>query len=143
MPLLIPGQIEMKSGSALTEFTAIGLKFADGTEIPADVIVFATGYATGMKQSASQLLDPEVAEKLDESWLLDEEGNPRGSWKPIGRKSALFEASKGEKILTSLDPNVWFCPGDISHSRFFSRFIALQIKAEVEGKPFIPYTRKF
>ncbi|KAH7045367.1 putative potassium transport flavoprotein [Macrophomina phaseolina] len=115
----------MKSGSALTEFTAIGLKFADGTEIPADVIVFATGYATGMKQSASQLLDPEVAEKLDESWLLDEEGNPRGSWKPIGHS------------------NIWFCPGDISHSRFFSRFIALQIKAEVEGKPFIPYTRKF
>lgn len=43
-----------------------------------------------MKLAVSKLLDPEVASKLDECWLLDREGNPRGSWKPIGRKSSRF-----------------------------------------------------
>jgi hypothetical protein len=43
-----------------------------------------------MKMAVCKLLDPEVADKLDECWLLDREGNPRGSWKPIGRKSSTF-----------------------------------------------------
>ncbi|KAL6705095.1 hypothetical protein ACN47E_007354 [Coniothyrium glycines] len=123
--MIIDGKIEVKSGSALAEYTAQGLKFADGSEIAADVIVFATGYAHDMKVSVARLLDAEVAEKLDESGYLDEEGNPRGSWKPIGH------------------PNIWFCPGDISHSRFFSRFVALQVKADVEGTPLIPYDVRY
>ncbi|PSN61546.1 flavin-containing monooxygenase, partial [Corynespora cassiicola Philippines] len=121
--MIIDGRIDVKSGVALSEFTNKGLKFADGTELEADIIVFATGYSTDMRLAISKILDPETVNQLDETWRLDEEGNPRGSWKPIGH------------------PNIWFCPGDISHTRFFSRFIALQVKAEVEGSPFVPYER--
>ncbi|KAH7145364.1 flavin-containing monooxygenase [Dactylonectria estremocensis] len=122
--MIIDGKIKVKSGSLVASFTSHGLGFTDGTEIPADVVVFATGYESDMKLAVSKLLDPEVADKLDECWLLDEEGNPRGSWKPIGH------------------PNIWYCPGDIGTSRFFSRFLALQIKADVEETPFVPYDRR-
>ncbi|KAF5002470.1 hypothetical protein FDECE_10629 [Fusarium decemcellulare] len=123
--MIIDGKIKIKSRSPITGFNTNGLSFADGTELPADVVVFATGYESNMKLAVSKLLEPEVADKLDECWLLDHEGNPRGSWKPIGH------------------PNIWYCPGDIGTSRFFSRFLALQIKAEVEGAPFIPYNNRF
>jgi len=39
-----------------------------------------------------------------------------------------------------LDKNFWFCFGDLGNIRFFSRFIALQIKADIAGIPFKPYT---
>lgn len=138
----------MKSGSLIKGFTSHGLAFTDDTEIPADVVVFATGYESDMKLAVSKLIDPEVADKLDECWLLDEEGNPRGSWKPIGRK--YFAPCRGRNLmavtvgnlLTKIDPNIWYCPGDIGTSRFFSRFVALQIKAEVEGTPFVPYDKR-
>ncbi|KAG5764316.1 hypothetical protein H9Q72_007606 [Fusarium xylarioides] len=115
--------IKVKSGSQITGFNSHGLSFADGSKVSADVVVFATGYESNMKLAISKLLDPEVADQLDECWLLDREGNPRGSWKPVGH------------------PNIWYCPGDIGTSRFFSRFLALQIKAEVEGTPFRPYDK--
>ncbi|KAM5382928.1 hypothetical protein BFJ70_g13532 [Fusarium oxysporum] len=121
--MIIDGKIKVKSGSPLTGFNSRGLSFADGSKVSADVVVFATGYESNMKMAVCKLLDPEVADKLDECWLLDREGNPRGSWKPIGH------------------PNIWYCPGDIGTSRFFSRFLALQIKAEVEGTPFRPYDK--
>lgn len=41
---IIDGDIKIKSGSTIESFTENGLRFADGTELQADVIVFATGY---------------------------------------------------------------------------------------------------
>jgi len=38
-----------------------------------------------------------------------------------------------------LDKNFWFCFGDLANVRFFSRFIALQVKADLAGVPFKPY----
>lgn len=32
--------------------------------------------------------------------------------------------------------------GPFGHSRFFSRFISLQVKAELAGTPLVLYTRK-
>jgi len=40
-----------------------------------------------------------------------------------------------------IDKGFWFCWGDMGNTRFFSRFIALQIKADIEGVPFEPYTK--
>ncbi|KAF2185908.1 FAD/NAD(P)-binding domain-containing protein [Zopfia rhizophila CBS 207.26] len=128
--LIGDGKIKVKSGSAPVSYAANGLKFDDGTELEADIIVFATGYEGNMRLTASKIVEPKIAEKLDDCWQLDKEGEPRGAWKPIGRK-----------VDQSEDPNVWYCPGDIALTRYHSRFLALQIKAEVEGNPFIPYER--
>jgi hypothetical protein len=34
-----------------------------------------------------------------------------------------------------IDPGIWYVGGAIGHSRYFSRFVALQIKAMVMGNP--------
>jgi hypothetical protein len=40
---IVNGDIKVKSGSAIEKFTERGLKFADGSELDADLVVFATG----------------------------------------------------------------------------------------------------
>lgn len=43
-------------------------------------------------------------------------------------------------MLTSFaDPNIWFTGGNLGLARFFSRFVAMQIKADVEGFPLPVY----
>ena len=38
------GKIKLKSGPQIEKFTEGGIKFDDGTELEADVVIFATGY---------------------------------------------------------------------------------------------------
>ena len=80
------GLIKVKSGAQITEFTAKGLAFDDGTTLEADIIIFATGYEGNMKMLAAPLLEEQVASKLHDYWKVDDEGEIRGAWKPIGRK---------------------------------------------------------
>ena len=44
--LIIDGKIKIKQGIEATSVNARSLSFADGTELPADEIVFATGYSS-------------------------------------------------------------------------------------------------
>lgn len=41
--------------------------------------------------------------------------------------------------LMTTDPAIWHTSGDLGMSRLFSRFLAFQIKADLEGAPFEPY----
>jgi hypothetical protein len=41
--LIIDGKIKLKNDSEIERFTAGGLRFKDGSELAADVVVFATG----------------------------------------------------------------------------------------------------
>lgn len=43
--MIIDGDIKLKQGTEIERFTEKGLKFADGSELEADVVLFATGYA--------------------------------------------------------------------------------------------------
>ncbi|KAF2733891.1 flavin-containing monooxygenase [Polyplosphaeria fusca] len=123
--LIGEGKIKVKSGSSPVSFSKTAMKFEDGSEMEADVVVFATGYETNMRVPASELVSADVAEKLDDVWRLDDEAQPRGAWKPIDQ------------------PNFWYCPGDLALSRFHSRFVALQVKAELQGNAFEPYKKRF
>ncbi len=40
---IIDGKIKLKNDSQIKEFTASGLKFENGSELPADVVIFCTG----------------------------------------------------------------------------------------------------
>ena len=40
---MIDGKIKLKNNATLESFTETGLKFDDGSELPADVVVFCTG----------------------------------------------------------------------------------------------------
>lgn len=41
--LIIDGKVKLKSGVPIQEFVEDGIKFEDGTFVPADVVVVATG----------------------------------------------------------------------------------------------------
>jgi cation diffusion facilitator CzcD-associated flavoprotein CzcO len=85
------GLIKVKSDAALTGFTETGLVFSDGSKLDADVVVFATGFEGNMRLAAKDLVGEKVGEKLEDWWGVDEEGELRGAWKPIGRKYSLSD----------------------------------------------------
>ncbi len=95
----------------------------DGTRLPADVIVYATGYGS-MNGWAAKLISQEVADRVGKCWGLGSdttkdpgpwEGELRNMWKPT-RQDAL-----------------WFHGGNLHQSRHYSLYLALQLKARMEG----------
>ena len=123
--LVIDGSIKLKSGkgAAVQELTETGVSFADGTELPADLIVYATGYGS-MNGWAADLISQEVADKVGKVWGLGSnttkdpgpwEGEQRNMWKPT-QQTAL-----------------WFHGGNLHQSRHYSQYLALQLKARQKG----------
>lgn len=120
--LVADGRIKLAHGQVdrLTEDSVV---LADGTELPADVVVYATGYGS-MNGWAADLIGQEVADKVGKVWGLGSdtpkdpgpwEGEQRNMWKP-----------------TQQD-NLWFHGGNLHQSRHYSLYLALQLKARYEG----------
>ena len=61
--LIIDGKIKIKQGQEIEEVKPHGLLFADGTELPADEIIFATGYEN-MRGTAGKIFGEELADKV-------------------------------------------------------------------------------
>ena len=94
--------------------TEKGLKFADGSELEADEIIFATGYQN-MRSEARTIFGDELADQVGDIWGFDDEGEMRTIWRPSGH------------------PGFWFMGGNFALCRYYSRLLALQIKAREEG----------
>ncbi|UGS36991.1 flavin-containing monooxygenase [Capillimicrobium parvum] len=112
--LIAEGKVKVKQGVAIERFTETGLAFADGTSLEADVVVLATGYED-MRETARRLLGDEVADRCTPVWGLDEEGELRTIWRDSGH------------------PGLWFMGGNLHLCRFFSRYLALRLKALETG----------
>ncbi|KAH8802605.1 flavin-containing monooxygenase [Xylogone sp. PMI_703] len=121
--LIADGKIKIKSDAAIKSFTRTGLQFDDGSTLDADVIVFCTGFEGNMRHAAARIFGPEVDKGLEDFWGVNAEGEIRGAWKPQGY------------------PGIWYHGGTIGHARYYSRFIALQIKADLEGIPLQVYKK--
>ncbi|KIJ67523.1 hypothetical protein HYDPIDRAFT_173996 [Hydnomerulius pinastri MD-312] len=111
---IINGDIKLKQGSSIECFTEHGLKFVDGTELEADIVVFATGYGDH-RDVMTDICGPEVASKVGEIWGVDEDGQVMGAWRDCGHEG------------------LWFGIGNLSISRFHSAHLAMQIKAIEAG----------
>jgi len=107
---VINGDVKVKNGSAIARFTENGLQFADGTALEADVIIFATGYVDP-RNSLREICGPQVAEKVKPVWGFTDEGEISGIWRDSGHE------------------NLWIGIGNLGMSRYYSRHLALQIKA--------------
>ncbi|WP_172331488.1 NAD(P)-binding domain-containing protein [Mangrovicoccus sp. HB161399] len=123
--LVIDGSIKLKSGegAAVDRLTETGVRFADGTELPADLVVYATGYGS-MNGWAADLISQEVADKVGKCWGLGSdttkdpgpwEGEQRNMWKP------------------TMQEGLWFHGGNLHQSRHYSRYLSLQLKARHAG----------
>ena len=119
--LVASGDIKLQSGTVdhLTEDSVV---MADGTELPADLVVYATGYGS-MNGWAADLISQEVADKVGKVWGLGSgtakdpgpwEGEQRNMWKPTQQEA------------------LWFHGGNLHQSRHYSLYLALQLKARAE-----------
>ncbi|CAO2655023.1 Nn.00g117560.m01.CDS01 [Neocucurbitaria sp. VM-36] len=112
--LIIDGKIKVKQGQEIEQILPNGIKFADGTELEADEIVFATGYQN-MRSQARLIFGDEVADRVSDVWGFNKEGEFRTMWQKSGHSG------------------LWFMGGNLAISRYYSRILALQIKAIEEG----------
>ena len=97
----------------------------DGSELPADLIVYATGYGP-MSDFAASLISPEVAALVGPCWGLgsDTTRDP-GPWAGELRNMWTPTAQQG----------LWFHGGNLQQSRFYSLQLALQLKARMARMP--------
>ncbi|KAF8965605.1 FAD/NAD(P)-binding domain-containing protein [Flammula alnicola] len=112
--LIADGKIKLKTDSEIESFTETGLKFKNGTELDADVVLFATGLGNTIDQFR-RVCGEEVAKKMKRVGGLDEEGEINGAWRNVGV------------------PGLWYMFGNLALCRFHSTHITLQIKAMEEG----------
>ncbi|KAH7397964.1 dimethylaniline monooxygenase (N-oxide forming) [Cadophora sp. MPI-SDFR-AT-0126] len=116
--LISDGKIKVKSKANPVRYVEDGLLFDDGSLLKADVIVFATGFESNMRMIVENLFGPKVASKSEDFWGLDPEGEVLGAFKP------------------QRQPGLWYMGGNIGHARYWSRHVAMQIKADLLGTPF-------
>ncbi|EPQ61348.1 flavin-containing monooxygenase, partial [Gloeophyllum trabeum ATCC 11539] len=112
--MIIDGKIKLKSDSLMDHFTSSGIKFQDGSELPCDVVIFATGY-DDPRDAVIRILGNKVSSTLKPIWGLSDEGEINGAWRDLGI------------------PNLWYMMGNLALCRFHSKHLALQIKALEEG----------
>ncbi|KAK8106988.1 monooxygenase [Apiospora kogelbergensis] len=138
--LLASGEVGVKKGEP-TGFYEHGLTFRDGSSVGADAVVWCTGFADkdyrttaaevlggsgatlghhdklALDDGDGDILGPhEIAARLDATWGLDDEGEIRG----LAKRQRRAE-------------NYWAIGGPAPISRWYSKLLAIQIKAELEG----------
>ncbi|OJA10500.1 hypothetical protein AZE42_07823 [Rhizopogon vesiculosus] len=82
---IIDGSIKLKSECSIERFTTNGLALHDGTELQADIVIFATGFGD-LRDSVRLVCGEEVAEKVGLVWGMDDEGELRSVWKDSGHE---------------------------------------------------------
>ena len=131
--LIASSQIAIVSGSGVRELTDTGLKLDSGQEITTDVIIACTGYES-MHETMAGIVSREAADATGPCWGLGSgvrgdpgpwQGELRNMWKP-----------------TAVDA-LWYHGGNLALSRFYSRFLAFQLKARMLGLETPVYGRPF
>jgi hypothetical protein len=79
---IIDGSIKLKPG-AVERLEKDGLAFLDGTRLPVDVVIWATGF-TDPTQMIKRIVAPKDAEDLKTMLEVDEEGEFRALWRHSG-----------------------------------------------------------
>ncbi|WP_088318740.1 NAD(P)/FAD-dependent oxidoreductase [Kineosporia sp. R_H_3] len=122
--LVANGDIKLAHGQ-VDHLTEDAVVLEDGTTLPADLVVYATGY-NSMNGWVADLVGQDMADKVGKVWGLGSdttkdpgpwEGEQRNMWKPTQQEA------------------LWFHGGNLHQSRHYSLYLALQLKARYEGIP--------
>jgi putative flavoprotein involved in K+ transport len=124
--LIAAGAIKLRAGVGVDHIEPDGIVLSDGEKLLADTIICATGFGS-MDEWAAELISPEVAKTVGKVWGYGSdtigdpgpwEGELRNMWKPTRQRG------------------LWFHGGNLAQSRFYSRVLALQLKARFEDLDF-------
>lgn len=111
---IVDGRIKLLQNDQITRYEAGGARLRDGTLVPADLVVLATGYLN-QETDIRDYFGDAVADKVGKVWGWDEAGELRGAWRPTGQKG------------------LWLQLGGVPQARTYSKLLALQIVAELRG----------
>ncbi len=113
--LIAKREIGLIQYADIAGFTATGMTMKDGSERPADLIVLATGYK-GQDHLVGDLFGKEIAQKVGAVWGFDARTQELNNmWVPTAQ------------------PGLWFTGGSFAQCRMYSKYLALQIKAQDVG----------
>ncbi len=123
--LVADGRIALRSGVEPRELTENAVVLSDGTALPADLVVWATGFGP-LEDWLGELISPAVARRVGRCWGLGSnttydpgpwEGELRNMWKPTAQSG------------------LWIQAGNLQQARHYSLYLALQLKARHAGLP--------
>ncbi|KAF7307519.1 hypothetical protein MIND_00546500 [Mycena indigotica] len=109
------GEIQVKSDANIDRILPTAIAFSDNTRLDTDVIVYCTGFEKDARNTAAAIIGKDTANILEPVWGLDAEGEVRGCWRPSGHH------------------RIWFHGGELQTMRYYGRFLAMQIAAEIAG----------
>jgi cation diffusion facilitator CzcD-associated flavoprotein CzcO len=112
--LIADRKIGLTQAADIDTFTPDAVRLVDGTTIGCDVVVLATGYRN-QQDTIRKWFGDEVADRVGRVWGFDEHHFMRNMW-----------------TRTAQD-GLWVTGGSLLDSRFYSRFLALQLKADLAG----------
>lgn len=113
--LLAKGELGLLQYDRIERFVANGALLKDGSVVPADLLVLATGYFP-QKELVNRALGPEIANRIGPVWGLSESGELNNMYRRTPQEG------------------VWFIAGGLAQCRINSKYLALQIKAMELGK---------
>ncbi|WP_214104832.1 flavin-containing monooxygenase [Acrocarpospora catenulata] len=112
--LIADGRIRVVQARDIVRFTRDGALLADGTTIESDLVVLATGYEN-QQEAVRRMFGDELADRIGPIWDFDEDGFMRNMWRRLDQDG------------------FWLMGGSLIECRTFSRYLALAIKADLEG----------
>jgi cation diffusion facilitator CzcD-associated flavoprotein CzcO len=112
--LIADGTIEVIQAEYTGSWSKEGLTMKDGSVIKCDAAILATGFKN-MQETVRGILGDEIADKIGPVWGFDEHFQMRNMW----RRTA--------------QPGLWLTGGALLDSRLYSRFLAIEIKAQLAG----------
>ncbi|MBD0864872.1 MAG: NAD(P)/FAD-dependent oxidoreductase [Rhodobacteraceae bacterium] len=123
--MVMDGRIAVRSGQGISHLSQKAVHLDDGSRLPADAVVYATGYGN-MTDWVAELIDPGTAKQVGPCWGYGSgtKGDP-GPW--IGELRNMW--------VETAQPGLWFTGGNLSQARYFSRFIALQLAQSFRDQP--------
>jgi len=112
--LVAEGRIALAQFSDIDRFVAQGARMRDGSLIPADLVILATGYK-GQEHLVRELFGDGVAARVGPIWGF----------------------GGGEELrnmfVRTPQPGLWFIGGSLAQCRIYSKYLGLQVKAIEEG----------
>jgi cation diffusion facilitator CzcD-associated flavoprotein CzcO len=91
-----------------------GIRMKDGSVVEADLLIMATGYRN-LKEGVASIVGREIADRVGPVWGFDENHVMRNMWQRTAQ------------------PGLWIMGGSLIDARLYSRFLALQLIADLEG----------
>lgn len=112
--LIIDRKVGVRQAADVERVEADGLRMTDGSLLPAQTLVLASGYQN-QQEGVRLLFGDEVADRVGPIWGFDENHIMRNMW-----------------VRTAQD-GFWLMGGSLMEARLYSTYLAVQIRADLLG----------